>query len=297
VAQAARCLLAAHPMISTLRELSMRGPVRAPRHAMVSPAEIPAWRWAALVAVFVAIAHDKIHREAGEVVLAQRLAGARLAPAPSVFDAWSKILYALLMYTVFQLGEAQRRLWVYDRASRPVTLVCVLAGAQLAALQAGSGLATVAAISIASALAAGVAYHRVHGDIADGSATPWIGVPFSLVLAYTAGTALAALDAVIAGAGGTSAAYAIAPVAVAGVGAIYAGLARRDAMLPGFTAWILTSICTLRPPAAVATAALIAGVLCATAAVVIAAAQLQAWSAGRSVRPARRSGRRAPEVR
>ena len=284
-------------MVSTLRELSMRGPVRAPRHAVVSPTEIPAWRWIALVAVFIAIAHDKIHRQAGEVGLAELLAGARLAPSAGVFHAWPLILFVFLAYAVYQLGEDQRRLSVYDRASRPAALVCVLGSAQIAALQAGGGLAVAAALAAASALTAGVAYHRVHDEIAADRATAWIGVPFSLLLAYTSGTALAALDAVLVNAGGTSTISAVALIAGAGAASISVGLWRRDAVLPGFAAWFLASICAARPPAAIATTALIAGVLCATAAIVIAAAQLEARATSRSARPAPRSGRRAPALR
>ena len=290
---AARVLLAADHMVSTVRELSMRGPVRARKHAMVAPAAIPAWRWGALVAVFVAIAHDKIHRQAGEIGLAELLAGTRLAPSAGVLQAWSLILFALLAYAVFQLGEDQRRLSIYDRASRPITLVCALASAQLAALQHGSGLAAATALAAASALAAGVGYHRVQGEIAAGRATPWLGVPFSLLLAYTGAAALALLDAMLVRAGGTSMAAAIAPIAAAGVASIYIGLRRRDAVLPGFAAWILVSICAARPPAAIATSALIAGALSATAAIVITAAQLEA----RSARPAQRSRRRSPARR
>jgi hypothetical protein len=79
-------------------------------------------------------------------------------------------------------------------------------------------------------------------------------------------------------------------LSAAGAGAIYLGLSRRDIVLPSFAAWILTSICVERPPAAIATASLIAGALCATAAVLIAAAQLAARAAARSTRRARRSG-------
>lgn len=289
-AAAARRLLTGDSMISTLRELSMRGPVRAPRHAMAAPAEIPAWRWFALVAVVFAIAHDKIHRQAEEIVLPQLLAGARLMPSASVLGLWSLILLALAAFAVFQLGEEQRRLSVYDRASRPLVLLCALAGTQLFALQEDSGLPAVAGLTAATALAAGLGYYRVQDEIAEERASAWIGVPFSLVLAYTGGTAMTALDAVVAQAGGTSTAYAIGMLAAAGAGAIYLGLSRRDVVLPGFAAWILASICVERPPAAIATAALIAGALCATAAVLIASAQLAARNAARSTRRTRRSG-------
>jgi hypothetical protein len=281
-------------MISTVRELSMRGPVKAPKHAMVSSAEIPAWRWGVLLAAFIAIAHDKVHREAGEIGLADLLAGTRLAPSSGVLQAWSLILFALLAYAVFQLGEAQRRLSVYDRASRPLALVYALVSARLAVLQQDGGLATATALAVATALAAGLAYHRVHAEIMEGRARGWIGVPFSLLLAYTAGTAGAALDALIVGAGEPSAITAVALIAAVGVGAIYLGLTRRDVVLPGFAAWMLTSICAARPPAVIATSALIAGALAAVAAIVIAAAQLEARGRARS---AARSGRRAPALR
>jgi hypothetical protein len=281
-------------MISTLRELSMRGPVKAPRHAMVSSAEIPAWRWGALLAIFIAIAHDRVHRQAGEVGLAELLAGTRLAPSAGVLEAWSLILFAVLAYAVFQLGEEQRRLSVYDRASRPLVLVCALVSARLAVLQQGGGLVAATAFAAATALAAGVAYHRVYAEIAEGRARGWIGVPFSLLLAYTAGTAAAGLDAVIVDAGQPSTATAVTLIAAAGLGAIYLGLTRRDVFLPGFVAWMLTSICAARPPAVIATSALIAGALAAIAAIVIAAAQLEARGRARS---ATRSGRRAPALR
>jgi hypothetical protein len=281
-------------MISTVRELSMRGPVKAPRHAMVSSAEIPAWRWGALLATFIAIAHDKVHRQAGEIGLAELLAGARLAPSAGVLEVWSLILFAILAYAVLQLGEEQRRLSVYDRASRPLALVCVLVSARLAVLEQGGGLAGATAFTVATALAAGAAYHRVHAEIAEGRARGWIGVPFSLLLAYTAGTAGAALDAAIVGAGEPSAVTAVALIAAAGLGAIYLGLTRRDVVLPGFVAWMLTSICAARPPAVIATSALIAGALAAMAAIVIAAAQLEARGRART---ATRAGRRAPALR
>lgn len=261
---------------------------------MVSSAEIPAWRWGALLAIFIAIAHDRVHRQSGEVGLAELLVGTRLAPSAGVLEAWSLILFAILAYAVFQLGEEQRRLSVYDRASRPLALVCALVSVRLAVLDQGDGLAAATAFAVATALAAGVAYHRVYAEIAEDRARAWIGVPFSLLLAYTAGMAGVALDAVVVGAGEPSAATAVALITAAGIGSIYLGFTRRDVVLPGFVAWMLTSICAARPPAVIATSALIAGALAAIAAIVIAAAQLEARGRART---AMRSGRRAPALR
>jgi hypothetical protein len=274
----------------------MRGPVKAPKYA-VTPPEVSVWRWISLIAVFVSIAHDKLHRQSGEVGLADLLAGTPLAPAGSVFRAWPLILFVVLAYAVFQLGEVQRRLTVYDRASRPLALACGLGSAQLVALAEGGGLWVAAPLAVAMAAAAGVAYHRVYAEIAAGRASAWIGAPLSLLVGYTGAAAVVALDAMLwrAGVGTTAPAVGLLIAACAGV--IHLGLSRRDAIAPAFAAWVLTSICAARPSEAIATTALIAGALCGTAAIVIVAAQLEARDARRAATQRPRSRRRATALR
>lgn len=263
-------------MVFTLRDLNVRGPIKATRPSTVSNPGVPMWRWGSLGAVIVALAYERIHHRAGEPGVIDAIAGSRLAPVDAVLASWAMILLGLLTYAVFQLAESQRRASVYDRASRPLALACGLAIAQLVALQAGAGIGVVAGLAGASAGIALLAYRRVQAEIEAGRASPWVGAPFSVLLGYTGCVAIAALDVALLRAGVTSTVPAIALLVAAGAAAVHLGLSRRDALLPAFAAWSLTSIGAARPPAIIATSSLLAGALCGAVAIVIAATQLTA---------------------
>jgi hypothetical protein len=261
-------------MVSTVRDLSMRGPIRSTRHTVVDEG-VPAWRWVALVAVVLAIAHGQIHRQASEATLADliRGAGGGLLPAPAVIGAWTAILFGLLTTAVFALADDQRRISLHDRVSRPVTVMLLAISAQLAAIDV-IGLYGSTVLAIAAAAAAAVAYLRAQAEIAAGRARTWLGLPLGLAAGYTAVLAVAAIDASIARAGWASAAPGLALAIAVAAAAIRSGLTFRDPAVLAITAWALSSVSAANRGTTAEGAALLMGAACATVAIVIAATRV-----------------------
>jgi len=280
-------------MISTLHDLSARGPVRVARHALVRAVPVPHWRYAALVALVAGFAHDLVHGRIGAPALAAQLddQASALVPPASGFVAWSVIQVVMIGYGLAQLGEGQRRVAAYDRVSRIIVLIAALSSLRLSMLMQGE-LWITAAVSVSIAVAAAVAYLRVHREIVAERASAWVGVPFSLLLGWTTMLAISALDATITRAGCPSPAPAVMLLAVAAVGVIYLGLHLRDFVLPALVAWLVTAICAtnLLPPM-VGTGALLAGALCAIVAIVIAATRFSPTRPVASPSPSQRSRR------
>lgn len=262
-------------MVFTLRDLSARGPVKAPR-AFLTNAPIPPWRWAALLAVVLSFAHGRLHQRIGGISLGTLLefSGSSLVPVPSAFGLWTLIHLILFGYALAQLGENQRRVAAYDQLSKLVVLACVIASLQLSLLQLGDVSVTAAMASVLAVIAC-VAYARIHREIAADRASAWIGIPFSLLLGWSGLIAIAALDGAITTAGCPSVAPAVTLLAVAGGTAIYFGLEHRDFVLPGLVAWMLTAICAAnRVAPVIASSALVVGAVCAAAAILIASTRV-----------------------
>lgn len=262
-------------MIVTLHDLNARGPVKAPRHAVVKQLVIPPWRWASLLAVFAAFLHYKAHARVHGPMIEDVIAatGTSLQPVSSTFAVWGPLLLVLLGYAMFQLVEDQRIVQVYDRVSRHVVALAALSSLQLVTID--SGIYVAAPIAIGFAAIAADAYRRVHEEIVAERTRPWVSIPFGLVLGYGVAIALPAADAMITAAGCPSSAPGIALAVGAGIAAVNAGMRYRDPILPGFVAWAFLAIAA-SGPAKVATlhATLLIGAACAAVAILIAAIRL-----------------------
>ena len=283
-------------MLSTLDD-ALPGPALA-RPVIVQAEPIPPWRWAVFIATVATFVHDLAIARLGAPGFSDvLLAGATgVVPAPTAFRAWTLIQIALVGYGLVQLAESQRRIAVHDRLAGPIVLACLLICVQRATL--GSDPALTAALSVALAATAGVAFVVVHAAVVQQTTwavylpSPWLPVPIALLLGWSLVTSGVAIDAAFTSAGTQSLAPAIGVIAAIGAAASTLALRHRDAVMPALVAWLLTSICAgnIAPPA-VAAAALVAAAGCAASAIVIATTRATPSRRGASPSPSPRSRR------
>lgn len=261
-------------MISTLRELNMRGPVRSPAVAMPSM-QIPTGRWISLAAVGAALVIDRCLGGATAALAEQLAERTALAPARLLVAAWPTLLVALVAHGAFQLAEDQRGVEVHDRVSRYVAGFGALT--IVAAIASTSNLVVAAGAWLAAAVVIGQAYRRVHHELAAGRAPAWLGALFGAALAMATAFAIGAADAAIAAAGCPSSAPTCALVIGGAVIAVRLGLALRDWVFPGVLALDLLMVCSHdRTTTGLAGAALLAGFACAAAAIALGGLRLLA---------------------
>jgi hypothetical protein len=192
-------------------------------------------------------------------------------PVSSAFSLWTVIHVILFGYAVAQLGENQRRVVAYDQISKLVVLACVISSLQLSLLQLGD-VSVIAAVSSVLAVVACVAYVRIHREVVADRVSPWVGIPFALLLGWSGLIAMASVDGAIMTAGCPSVVPTVTLLALGGGTSVYLGLEHRDFVLPGVLAWMLTAICAAnRVAPVIATSALLVGGVCALAAILIAA--------------------------
>ncbi|MEJ7603126.1 MAG: hypothetical protein WKG01_34885 [Kofleriaceae bacterium] len=201
-------------------------PVRRPDPIKV--AEVPTWRRLSLVAVIAALIHAQLY-PIGEQLAAR---GAVIVPA----TLRVVVLLGLLGYAIYQNAASQRFVQIYDRVSRHLVVIAVLASMQLLTAQRSLYLAT--ATDVVLAIVAGAAYLRIHA----GSHSRWIGLPFAVLAGYASFVAVGGLDASIALAGCPSIAPTIALLLGLGMITMALSLRASDPALPALVGWLATTI-------------------------------------------------------
>ncbi|HEU0032301.1 MAG TPA: hypothetical protein VFQ53_16835 [Kofleriaceae bacterium] len=281
----ARRLLACSLVVLSSRDLNH---LRT-RYRFDAPAAPPG-RWLALLAIVATFAHHRLHGLQGSAGLEPMLArlGGALIPAHSAFVAWGGLLIVLAIYGVAQLREDQRRLAIHDRVSFHVVAMCALASTALVMVDQPAWLTTAAIVALAAVALS--AYLRVTAELDHPEMPRAVAIPFALVLGYALVMAIAFLHGVTASALAERGQLILAIALVVGAAALALALGwrRRDAVLPGFVAWLLASIAAdHRDSIAIVGAVLLAAAACAAIAVFIAATRLGAPAA-----PPMRRGRR-----
>jgi len=236
---------------------------------LAAPKPVSPWRWFALLAVVVAFAHDRLPARLDGSLEARLLrAGSALVPVHATFGAWRLILLILLGFAVFQLAKGQRNVDVHDRVSKHVVVASLLASLLLVSPP-SIGTMT-ASLATALAIIAASAYVRVQSAVGVRRVPSWLGVPFALLLGFTMIVALAAIAAA-----GLPTSILIVMVGAVCIATIWSGLHFGEPALPGFVAWIFTSICAEnRSELGVASVALLGGGACAAVAILIAATRV-----------------------
>lgn len=249
------------------RDSDQRWPVK-PAHR-AAPKPVSPWRWFALLAVVVAFAHDRLPARLDGSLEARLLrTGSTLVPVHSTFVAWRLILLLLLGYAVFQLAKGQRTVAVHDLVSKHVVVASLLASLLL--VSPPSIGTTMVPLATALAIIAASAYVRVQSAVVVRRVPSWLGVPFALLLGFTMIVALAAIAAA-----GLPTSIIIVVASAVCIATIWSGLHFGEPALPGFVAWIFTSICAEnRSEVGVVSAALLGGGACAAVAILIAATRL-----------------------
>jgi hypothetical protein len=265
-------------MVSTLRELNVRGPViqrRRPQtkvRGIAADPALPRRRRLAVASLAFAFVHFRFHVLADHATIGDALpAGGSL-----LSSLWGPVLIAMLVAAGYQLADA-RRGTAYDCVARHVIAVGLLASLVLVSFELSLALALPFVLALAGIAAD--AYRRIYREIVAQRASARLGAPFALLAGYTAMLALATLDAAITWTGCPSSAPTISMIIAAGAMASHLALRNRDAVMPLLVAWMLVGLVAARPPTAIEHAALLMTAICAIVGIVTAATILGARAA------------------
>jgi cbb3-type cytochrome oxidase subunit 3 len=145
------------------------------------------WRWLAALTIVGTIAlnyyantHPFNGQTMGEVSARYPTP---LTPAGYTFSIWGLIFLGLLVYAVWQLLPAQRRLALPDVVARPLLLATAGAGAWVVLFayeQIGWSVLTMLFILVTLA----AAYGRARKLVRDGAAPHWVSIPLALFLGW-----------------------------------------------------------------------------------------------------------------
>ncbi|UOQ97558.1 hypothetical protein MUN81_20285 [Hymenobacter sp. 5317J-9] len=146
-----------------------------------------AWRWLTTLAIWGTIFlnyYSNTHPFNGQTMgQVSAKYPTLLTPAGYAFSIWGLIFLGLVVYSVWQLLPAQRRLSLPDAVARPLTLACVATSAWVVLFAYEMILPSVAVMVMLLACLI-VTYGRARRRIFADAAPAWTGVPFSLFLGW-----------------------------------------------------------------------------------------------------------------
>lgn len=145
------------------------------------------WRWLVALAVGGAIGlnyYANVHPFNGQTMgeMSTRYP-TPLTPAGYAFSIWGLIFLGLLIYAVWQLLPAQRRLALPDAVARPLALAAAGTGAWVVLFAYEQiGLSVLAMLVILGSLI--IAYGQARELVRAGAAPHWVSIPLALFLGW-----------------------------------------------------------------------------------------------------------------